>query len=69
MNEVGASGDIDGFTRDEAVRIILAAMAGKLSGGGTITISIRAADDSKNRIVATVDANENRTALTLDGSA
>ncbi len=50
----------------EALRLILAASAGKLSGAGGTTITIRDAADTKDRIVATVDANGNRTALVLD---
>jgi hypothetical protein len=49
------------------MRIILAATAGKSDGGGTSTINFRDAADIKNRITATVDANGNRTAVTLDG--
>lgn len=52
----------------EMVRIILAATAGKSSGGGTVTLVFRDAADAKARITATVDANGNRTAMTLDGS-
>lgn len=61
-----AGGDIDGYTLEQAMRIVLAALAGKLSGAGTNTITIKAADDSKTRITATVTEDENRTALTLD---
>jgi hypothetical protein len=64
----GAGGDIDGFTRDEAQKIGLAALAGKLSGAATTTNTIRAADDSKARITATVDSDGNRTAITLDAT-
>jgi hypothetical protein len=52
----------------EMMRIILAATAGKSSGGGTVTLTFRDAADSKARITATVDANGNRTAMTLDGA-
>jgi hypothetical protein len=50
----------------EAMRIILAVNAGKLSGATTATITIRDVNDSKNRVVATVDGDGNRTAVTLD---
>lgn len=53
-------------TMQEAMRLILAALTGKLSGAATTTVTIRDADDTKNRIVATVDADGNRTAVTLD---
>lgn len=59
-------GDI---TVGDALRILLAAAAGKLNGADGATISIRDMMDSKNRIVATVDSSGNRTAITtLDGS-
>lgn len=60
--------DVDGYTLQEAMRIAVAALAGKVSGGGTTTNTIRAADDSKARITATVDSSGNRTALTLDAT-
>lgn len=63
-----AAGDIDGFSLENAQKIALAAVAGKLSGAATSTNIIRAADDSKARITATVDADGNRTAITLDGT-
>ena len=56
------------MTMREALRIYLSALAGKSSGGGTSTITFRDLADSKNRISATVDADGNRTAVTLDGS-
>lgn len=57
-----------GLTLRQALRLIAAAVAGKLSGGGTSTVTIRnAVADSKDRIVATTpDANGNRTAITVD---
>lgn len=56
------------MTLRQALRIYLSALAGKSSGGGTSTITFRDLADSKNRISATVDADGNRTAVTLDGS-
>ena len=50
----------------EALRIILSACAGKASGLGTTTANYRDTNDSKNRISATVDADGNRSAVTLD---
>jgi len=52
----------------EMLRIIVSVCAGLSSGGGTTELKFRNSGDSKNRIVATVDANGNRTAITLDGS-
>jgi hypothetical protein len=57
-----------GVTVREALRIVLSALAGKISGAGTNTISIRDVNDTKDRIVATVDSSGNRTAVTLDDS-
>ena len=57
-----------GLTLRQAQRLQTAAVAGKVSGGGTSTVTIRnAVADSKDRIVATTpDANGNRTAITYD---
>lgn len=63
-----AAGDVDGFTLEQTLKLCLSALAGKLSGATTTTITIRAADDSKNRIVATVDSDGNRSAITLDAA-
>lgn len=56
-----------GLTVRQALRLITAALAGKLSGADTTTITIRnAAADSKDRIVATVTAEGDRTNVVLD---
>lgn len=55
-------------TPRQALRIILASAAGKLSGAATTTVAIRDTNDSKDRITATVDADGNRTAVTLDAT-
>ena len=47
---------------------MLAALVGKLSGAATTTVTIRDVNDTKNRIIATVDADGNRTAVTEDVS-
>lgn len=60
--------DIDGYTLEEAMRLLLAVNTGEISGANTTTNIIRAADDSKPRITATVDSFGNRTALTLDAT-
>ena len=57
-----------GYSMREAMRLILSALAGKVSGGGTTTITIRNVTDNKNRITATVDSNGNRTAVTYNVS-
>lgn len=55
-----------GFSPRGSFRLMLAALAGKLSGAATSTITIRNAADSKDRITATVDADGNRSAITTD---
>lgn len=56
----------NGMDHQDVMRIMLAAMAGKVSGADTNTISFRDNADTKDRIVATTDGNGNRTAVTLD---
>lgn len=68
LAEMLAGGDVDGYTLEETLKLCLAACAAKLSGAATTTITIRAADDSKARITATVDADGNRSAVTLDAT-
>ena len=64
-----ASDTLEGaLTYDEVFRIVLSALAGLVSGGGTTTLRFRDYADSKDRIVATVTAQGNRTVITLDGS-
>lgn len=52
----------------ETLRLVLAALAGKISGANTHTVTIRNVGDSKDRITATVDDYGNRTAITYDVS-
>jgi hypothetical protein len=52
----------------QALRLVLSVLAGKISGAGTTTITIRDINDSKNRVVAVVDGNGNRTQITFDVS-
>lgn len=56
------------YDLQEMIRIMFSALAGKSNGGGTASLNFRDSGDAKNRIAATVDANGNRTAVTLDGS-
>jgi len=51
-----------------AVRIALAALAGKVSGAETTSVVFRNVGDSKNRITATVDTDGNRSAVTTDAT-
>jgi len=56
-----------GLTLRQAQRLAMAALAGKLSGGGTATEIMRnAVADAKARLTATVDSSGNRTAITYD---
>jgi ActR/RegA family two-component response regulator len=57
-----------GLTLRQALRLISAASAGKLSGAATTTVTIRNVGDTKNRITATVDADGNRSAVTTDAT-
>lgn len=52
------------FTLRQAMRLILAASAGKVSGAGTSSITIRDINDTVDRITAEVDASGNRAAVT-----
>lgn len=63
-----AAGVETGYTLRQAMRLILAALAGKLSGAGGSTVTIRDVTDTKSRIIATVDVDGNRSALTIDVS-
>lgn len=54
------------YTLRQIVRLLAAAVGGKASGGGTTAVTFRDLNDGTNRIVATVDANGNRTVMTLD---
>jgi len=58
----------NGYTLLQSVRVMLAALAGKISGAAGTTITIRNPADTKDVIVATVDANGNRTAVTIDAT-
>lgn len=55
-------------TPRQGLRLMLAALLGKASGLATTTAVYRDTNDSKDRITATVDADGNRSAVTLDAS-
>lgn len=61
-----AAGVETGLTLRQAMRLLVAAESGKLSGAATTTIVIRNFGDSKDRITATVDADGNRSAVSYD---
>lgn len=54
------------YTFRQFLRLFAASLGGKLSGAATTTVTIRNVSDSKNVVVATVDADGNRSAVTLD---
>ena len=53
-------------TARQFLRGFAAALLAKLSGAATTNVVVRDVDDTKNRIDATVDADGNRSAITLD---
>lgn len=56
------------YAARELMRVITSALAGKISGAETSTVTIRDINDGKNRITATVDGNGNRTTITIDAT-
>ena len=56
-----------GITVRQALKIIASALSGVLSGAGTSTVTIKAANNSgTTRVTATVDGSGNRSAVTLN---
>lgn len=55
-----------GVTVRQSLRLSNSAGGGKLSGAATSSIVIRDVNDTKDRVTATVDADGNRSAVTLD---
>lgn len=53
------------LTVRQALRVLVAGMAGKLSGAATTTITIRNVADTADVVVATVDSSGNRSAVTV----
>ena len=56
------------FTAEQMMRLMVAALAGKVSGAAGSTVSFRDLADTRDRIVATVDENGNRTAVVRDAA-
>ena len=50
----------------QAMRLILSTLGSKVSGVTTSTETFRDTADSKDRVIVTLDPNNNRTAVTLD---
>lgn len=67
VEDVNGSATVEsGISLLEALRYMAAALAGVLSGAATTTITIKAINNSgTTRIVATVDSNGDRSAITL----
>lgn len=61
-----ADGVEAGLTERQAYRLLVSVLGSLLSGAGTATETFRDFGDTKDRVVATVDANGNRTAVTRD---
>lgn len=66
VTQLNGQSTVDGLTPEESLSIILAALAGKVSGAGSNAPVFRSADDAANRITATTDSSGNRTAVTLN---
>ena len=56
------------YTLKSLLRLMASVLFGKLSGGGTVTATFRDTADGTNRVVATIDADGNRTTVVLDAS-
>ena len=54
------------YTATQVMRLLVSVMTGKSSGGGTTTVVFRDIDDTKDRVIATVDSNGNRTSVVRD---
>lgn len=59
---------VDGFTPREIWKLISAILFGKADGFGTSTVHFRDAQDTKNRITATVNEDGNRLDVSKDAS-
>ena len=57
-----------GHTARDLARLSAAVLVGKVSGAGTGTETFRDVNDTKNRVVSTVDAQGNRTNVTKDAT-
>ena len=55
-----------GYSAEQLMRLLSAALAGKVSGASGTTVTIRDINDLVDRIVATVDTSGDRTSITYD---
>lgn len=56
------------YTLRQLIRIASSVLFGKTTGSGTANPKFRDLGDSKNRVSATLDGSNNRTAVSLDGT-
>jgi hypothetical protein len=56
------------MSQDAMTRVILAALAGRSEGIGTLTEKYKSLDGMEDRITVSFDASSNRTTIVLDGS-
>ncbi len=63
-----AAGVETGMTFRQAMRLISSVLLGKIANSATTTNTFRDINDSKDRVVSTVDSDGNRSAVTLDAS-
>lgn len=59
---------IETLTAEQIMRVTLAVLSGKASGGGSTPILFRDKADTKNRVSMTVDGSGNRSAVTIDAT-
>lgn len=62
FNDIVVTGS---YTFAELMKIMASALAGELSGGGSTTLTFKSVDGASDVIEAIVDANGNRTSVTL----
>ena len=73
LNDISVANILDGIiegtlTLQDTQKIVLAVLSGIATGGGTTSITFRNTLDTKDVVVATVDTNGNRSAVTRDVS-
>lgn len=58
--------NVDGINFRQAAAVFLSALAGPLAGNGTATVVLKTPDGVTTRITATIDGENNRTAIVLN---
>jgi hypothetical protein len=61
-----ANGVETGYTVQSTLRLVASVLLGRLSGAGTGTEVFRDINNTKSRVTASIDANNNRTNISLD---